>query len=64
MVHFTLAKRVTLKEELASINEKYTLRHLSAHYNLDKLVYFEISKSKEAGKLREKQLKKWNRTGK
>ncbi len=33
----------------------------SARYNLDKLVYFEEVEIKENARLREKQMKKWNR---
>ncbi|MGB3607489.1 MAG: GIY-YIG nuclease family protein [Psychroserpens sp.] len=33
----------------------------SARYNIDKLVYFEEYNSESEAKLREKQMKKWNR---
>lgn len=36
----------------------------SARYNLNKLVYFEEFETKEEAKLREKQMKKWNRAWK
>ena len=36
----------------------------SARYNLNKLVYFEVHPSEAAAKLREKQMKKWNRAWK
>lgn len=36
----------------------------SARYNLDKLVCFEVVNIKERAKIREKQMKKWNRTWK
>jgi len=36
----------------------------SARYNLDKLVYFESYETKVKARLREKQMKKWNRAWK
>lgn len=53
-----------IKRRISQHKRKVHPTTFSARYNLDKLVYFEISKTKEAGKLREKQLKKWNRTWK
>lgn len=41
-----------------------TYEGFTARYGLNKLVYFEVAESVEGAMLREKQLKKWNRTWK
>ena len=50
-----------LKKRIYQHKNKVHPTTFSARYNLDKLVYFERHETKEDAKLREKQLKKWNR---
>ena len=50
-----------LKKRIYQHKNKVHPSTFSARYNLNKLVYFEIHKIESDAKLREKQLKKWNR---
>ncbi|WP_317046534.1 GIY-YIG nuclease family protein [Nonlabens agnitus] len=50
-----------IKRRISQHKRKVHPAKFSARYNLDKLVYFEILDSLDARRIREKQLKKWNR---
>ena len=50
-----------LKRRIYQHKNKVHPTTFSARYDLDKLVYFESHKIESEAKLREKQLKKWNR---
>ena len=50
-----------IKSRISQHKRKVHPATFSAKYNLNKLVYFEILDSLDAGRIREKQLKKWNR---
>jgi putative endonuclease len=50
-----------LKERIYQHKNKVHPSTFSARYNLDKIVYFENHEIEFNAKLREKQLKKWNR---
>ncbi|MGJ8547866.1 GIY-YIG nuclease family protein [Winogradskyella wichelsiae] len=50
-----------LKKRIYQHKNKVHPTTFSARYNLDKLVYSEEFETKEEAKLREKQMKKWNR---
>ncbi len=50
-----------LKRRIYQHKNKVHPSTFSARYNLDKLVYFENYEIESDAKLREKQLKKWNR---
>ncbi|AEH01467.1 GIY-YIG nuclease family protein [Lacinutrix sp. 5H-3-7-4] len=53
-----------LKKRIYQHKNKVHPTTFSARYNLDKLVYSEEFETKEEAKLREKQMKKWNRAWK
>lgn len=53
-----------LKTRIYQHKTKVHPNTFSARYNLDKLVYFEEYKTEKEAKLREKQMKKWNRAWK
>jgi len=53
-----------LKRRIYQHKKKVHSSAFSARYNLNTLVYFEEYKIEEEGKLREKQMKKWNRNWK
>lgn len=53
-----------LKRRIYQHKNKVHPTTFSARYNLNKLVYFEIFETKKEAKLREKQMKKWNRAWK
>lgn len=53
-----------LKKRINQHKNKAHPTTFSARYNLDKLVYFEEYNTEAAAKLREKQMKKWNRAWK
>ena len=50
-----------LKKRLYQHKNKVHPTTFSARYNLDKLVYFKEYQTEGEAKLREKQMKKWNR---
>ena len=50
-----------LKKRIYQHKSKSHPNTFSARYNLDKLVYFESFDTEVKAKLREKQMKKWNR---
>jgi len=50
-----------LKRRIYQHRNKVHPRTFSARYNLDKLIYFEEFTIESEAKLREKQMKKWNR---
>jgi putative endonuclease len=50
-----------LKKRIYQHKTKSHPNTFSARYNLDKLVYFEEYETEKEAKLREKQMKKWNR---
>jgi putative endonuclease len=50
-----------LKKRIYQHKNKVHPNTFSARYNLDKLVYFEELEIEVKAKLREKQMKKWNR---
>lgn len=50
-----------LKRRIYQHKNKVHPTAFSARYNLDKLIYFEEYKTGSEAKLREKQMKKWNR---
>ncbi|MEO9077292.1 MAG: GIY-YIG nuclease family protein [Gelidibacter sp.] len=50
-----------LKKRIYQHKKKVHSGTFSARYNLDKLVYFEDHQIENNAKLRERQLKKWNR---
>lgn len=56
-----IGETIDLKKRIYQHKNKVHPTTFSARYNLDKLVYFEEYKTKEDAKLREKQMKKWNR---
>ena len=53
-----------LKKRIYQHKNKVHPSTFSARYNLDKLVYFEEFEIEKKAKLREKQMKKWNRAWK
>jgi putative endonuclease len=53
-----------LKKRIYQHKNKIHPTTFLARYNLDKLVYFEAYNSEAEAKLREKQMKKWNRAWK
>ncbi len=53
-----------LKKRIYQHKNKVHPTTFSARYNLDKLVYFEEYNTEAEAKLREKQMKKWNRAWK
>ncbi len=50
-----------LKRRIYQHKNKSHPNTFSARYNLNKLIYFEVFKFEEEAKLRERQMKKWNR---
>ena len=62
VLYIGLTKRI--KERIYQHKNKVHPNTFSARYNLDKLIYFEEYKIESKAKLREKQMKKWNRAWK
>ena len=56
-----IGKSKRLKERIYQHKNKVHPKTFSARYNLHKLVYFENHEIEDDAKLRERQLKKWNR---
>lgn len=49
-----------LKRRLYQHKNKVHPNAFSARYNLDKLVFYDVIKTEEVARLREKRMKKWN----
>ncbi|GGG56340.1 GIY-YIG nuclease family protein [Bizionia arctica] len=56
-----VGKTGQLKKRIYQHKKKAHPSTFSARYNLDKLVYFEYYEMGDEAKLKEKQIKKWNR---
>ena len=62
VLYIGLTKR--LKKRIYQHKNKVHINTFSARYNLDTLVYFEDFNNESEARLREKQMKKWNRAWK
>ncbi|MBC2846459.1 GIY-YIG nuclease family protein [Winogradskyella flava] len=59
-----IGKTKRLKTRIYQHKTKAHPNTFSARYNLNKLVYFEAFETEDEARLREKQMKKWNRAWK
>jgi putative endonuclease len=64
MVSYTLVEQKKLKTRIIQHKKKVHPTTFTARYNLSRLVYFEELESNQEAILRERRMKKWNRSWK